>query len=387
MNSIFDKNSECWSIMLTMKVADYISLIDDSYFSQGAIEGQRDVLRTTTAKRIRTRMVKDIENGAVIPPIVIGAVLSSNEFERVEKNQISTIKSLSDESLSDISIIDGMQRTASLIEASQNTESVLQNTIRVELWAAKNVNSLIYRMLVLNTGQVPWTLSRQLSVVYAPLIKDIEKNVPGMSRIIKPDDGGRRAAPGQYQSHNIVELYIAFSTRKTSFDTKESLSNEFSKLDFVENIPEHGEENLFYYALETLSILDHAFSEYESCEPLKFKKGRHIFDSQPARIGLLVSLGLTIIGRPGSDTERDSQLSHAREIKEKAQQLSARLSSMKNEELGNFLRLDILSEVLDKKTSQVGRFERSLFSAAFKVLIEEKFDINSMEVCWRAHDV
>lgn len=38
-----------------------------------------------------------------------------------------------------------------------------------EFWLAKSVRALVYRMLVLNTGQVPWTLSRQLGVVFEPL--------------------------------------------------------------------------------------------------------------------------------------------------------------------------------------------------------------------------
>ncbi len=386
MDTIYDKNSQCWSLMLTMSIIEYIDLINKTYAAKGGIEGQRDVLRTTTSKRIRTRMVKDIANGAVLPPIVIGTTLPDNEFDKIERNQINSILDLPSESLNDLSIIDGMQRTASLIEATTKNSDIFHNKIRVELWAAKSVNSLIYRMLVLNTGQVPWTLSRQLSVVYAPLVKDIEKNVPGISRVITPEESGRRSASGQYQSHHLVELYIAFSTRKTTFDTKESLSDEFSKLDFVENIPEQNEENLFYKSLEILSALDHSFSRFESCESLKFKKGRNIFDSQPARIGLLVALGLEIMGRPGSNIAKDVQKEKTQSLVDQSKKLSRNLNSMSKEDLGDFLRLDILSEILDRKTGQVGRFERGVFSSAFRALIEESFNVMSMEVCWRAHD-
>ncbi|PJK32430.1 hypothetical protein CWC48_23215 [Pseudomonas sp. S10E 269] len=53
-------------------------------------------------------------------------------------------------------------------------------------------------------------------------------------------------------------------------------------------------------------------------------------------------------------------------------------------EVGGFLRLDVLSEILDKKVGQVGRYERSVFVEAFKVLIEDAFEIPNMEPCWRA---
>ncbi|MBY8971867.1 hypothetical protein J1G33_15805 [Pseudomonas sp. P867] len=53
-------------------------------------------------------------------------------------------------------------------------------------------------------------------------------------------------------------------------------------------------------------------------------------------------------------------------------------------EVGQFLQLDVLSEILDKKVGQVGRYERSVFVEAFKVLIEDDFEIPNMEPCWRA---
>jgi hypothetical protein len=52
--------------------------------------------------------------------------------------------------------------------------------------------------------------------------------------------------------------------------------------------------------------------------------------------------------------------------------------------VGDFLKLDVLSEILDKRVGQVGRYERSVFLDAFKVLIDEKFAVPTMEPCWRA---
>lgn len=63
----------------------------------------------------------------------------------------------------ELCIIDGMQRTQAMLDAGEN---FLSREIRVELWLSESLNKLIYRMLVLNTGQVPWTMQRQLEVVY-----------------------------------------------------------------------------------------------------------------------------------------------------------------------------------------------------------------------------
>ncbi|ODR25444.1 hypothetical protein BHQ19_12140 [Mycolicibacterium porcinum] len=72
------------------------------------------------------------------------------------------------------------------------------------------------------------------------------------------------------------------------------------------------------------------------------------------------------------------------ELQEAESVLVERLNRFDQQDLGDFLRLDVLDEVLDKRVGQVGRYERSVFSEAFKVLIEEGFVVDNMEPCWRA---
>ena len=64
--------------------------------------------------------------------------------------------------------------------------------------------------------------------------------------------------------------------------------------------------------------------------------------------------------------------------------LTKRLSKLHSEEVGDFLNLAILTEVLDTKVGQVGRYERGVFAEAFQVLLAEKFEVSNMEPCWRA---
>lgn len=67
--------------------------------------------------------------------------------------------------------------------------------------------------------------------------------------------------------------------------------------------------------------------------------------------------------------------------------LRMRLDSLDHSGLQDFMRLDVLNEVLkrpDRRAGQVGRLERSIFLEAFKVLNEDSFDVANMEPCWRA---
>jgi len=256
--------------------------------------------------------------------------------------------------------------------------------MRVEFWVAKSVRSLVYRMLVLNTGQVPWTLARQLSVVYAPLLDEIKKKVVNIERIFSPDKPGRRVASAQFSSDALVELYLAFSLRKTNVDTKETLSEEFSRLDFVDNLADSGFQDHFYNALTMLVELDKAFDRYDNGNTGRFSRGKEVFGSQPARIGFMVAVAQHVLGRPGLDRDVDERSSRMASVFNKAASMASKLNGMSSGEVGDFLRLDVLSEILDKKVGQVGRYERSVFVEAFKVLIDDAFDIPNMEPCWRA---
>jgi hypothetical protein len=361
-------------------------MIAAAHAAQGALFGQRDVLTTTTAKRIRERMVADLKLGAVLPPVVIGAVVDEATYARLPLHDATTIDEVflaSDERV--ISIIDGMQRTAALMEASADDRTVRTRKLRVEFWLASSVRAMVYRMLVLNTGQVPWTISRQLSVVFAPLLEETLEHVPELEKVPSPDRPGRRVRAAQYSSDAIVELYIAFSLRKTAVDAKEAVSDEFSRLDFVENLSEPDFQEQFYWALGLMARLDKTFSRFESDPQGRFSKGRNIFDGQPARIGFIVGIGTHILGRPGANRPADERTPRVDALELAASALVERLGGLSESALGEFLKLDVLREILDRRVGQVGRYERAVFAEAFKVLIEENFDVVDMEQCWRAN--
>jgi hypothetical protein len=386
MDWLFDQRTQCWSVQTTLTIGSYIDLILDAHQSQGALSGQRDVLTTTTAKRIRTRMVADLQLGAVLPPVVIGAVVDEQLFSSFPKSAATSIADvLSPADAQTLSIIDGMQRTAAILEAATVDSAVRDSRLRVEFWLASNVRSMIYRMLVLNTGQVPWTMSRQLSVVFSPLLKEILDSVPELEKMPSPDRPGRRVRAAQYSSDAIVELYMAFSLRKTTIDTKEAVSDEFSRLDFVDNLSDAEFQDQFYNALSLMARLDKAFSRYESGVQGRFSKGRNIFDAQPARIGFIVALGMHILGRPGATRSPEIRTERLHVLESSVHTLMNHLSALDNVGLGDYLKLDVLREILDRRVGQIGRYERAVFAEAFKVLVDEDFSLTDLEPCWRAN--
>jgi hypothetical protein len=384
MDWLHDQRTGCISALVTMATRDYLRLVGQAHEQRGAIAGQRDVLKTTTAKRIRDRMVEDIRKGAVLPPVVIGMVVDRSTLTAWEESPPSETHFLAVVAQNQLAIIDGMQRTAGLKDAATTDPAVYDRPLRVEFWVADETRALVYRMLVLNTGQIPWTLGRQLAVVYEPLLREVKARVKNIDKVFTPDKQGRRVAGGQFNLDSLVELYLAFSLRKTTVDTQESLSEEFSRLDFVDNLSDPRFQDQFYQALGTLTGMDICFARYENPNGGKFSKGREIFDRHPARIGYMVAVSQYALGRPGLDREPAERAERIETVTQEAGTLITRLNEMTEQQLGEFLKLDVLSELLDRKVGQVGRYERGLFNEAFKVLIEEHFNVPTMEPCWRA---
>ena len=196
LDNLRDNRVECFSVLAKIDALEYLKIINNAYKNRGGIQGQRSPLKTKSAQRIRKRLVEDIEKNSVIPPIVIGVRVSNEKFENLNINDSESLNSFwNDLDNENLSIIDGMQRTTALIEAKDKGTIDKNYQIRLELWISHSSNSLVYRMLVLNSGQIPWNLKRQLNVVFSQFISELKDNIPGLD-LIDTDEESRRKKAG-----------------------------------------------------------------------------------------------------------------------------------------------------------------------------------------------
>ena len=394
---IKDNRSECYSIMGLTNIEEYINYVKSVYENRGGISGQRDALKSSSAIKIRKRMIKDIGRGTVLPPIVIGLLLSNEAFDKISEvveigNTLSAefVSSLvGNVSAENISLIDGMQRTTAIIESLTVDNSIADNKIRIEFWAVRNINNLIYRMLILNTGQVPWNVRRQLEVLFSPIKETISTRIPSAT-IYSIDDERRRSASSQFQGNDIIEMFLAFGSRKEKIELKERIAEEFTRLDFIETSDKNNLMDYFIRCFDMLNNLDAELgkikdeSEYDGKKP-KFFNGYDLFSSQPARIGFMVALATKILGRPGTDKDANLQDASLVKIESNFKALIGKINSIEEKELPEFLSFNVLNEIIDKPSSKVGDFERTFFKEAFTALIEQDFQIDNFESCWRAY--
>ncbi|KJR41334.1 hypothetical protein MCHI_002761 [Candidatus Magnetoovum chiemensis] len=398
LNILKDKRSNCYSVMGNVKLGDYLDFIEDAYKNTaGGLEGQREPLKTKTAIEIRKRMIKDIQKGSIFPPLVMGLKVASENFsdiENMDQEKFNAfLKAIEKE---DVMIIDGMQRSTALIKAKENAhesgDDISGNNLRVEFWIAKEINDLIYRMLVLNTGQVPWNLKQQIEVLFRTIITEIKQKVDKVDIIAK-----KRVKGGQYKQDKVIELFLVFGARKETVNLGDRLTEEFTKLDFIESTEDKNLTDLFYKALNLLGGIDRAFSKYKPAREGKkeedeetfsnFYAGLDLFTSQPARVGFITAIAIKVMGYPSENKDITKQNTTWDEINNNANKFIKKLNTMNDDEIKDLLAFETLNEVMKGKIgkSRIGEAQRKFFLNAFEMLIKKEFELDTLAICWRAY--
>lgn len=380
LNALYDQRVNCYSVMVEMPISEFLKLIESSYENRGGIEGQRSALKTKTALIIRKRMVEDVRKGTVLPAIVLGIHDSDKNLSEMTENGFN--KFIANINPMSISIIDGMQRTTAIKEAKDSLGDDFN--IRVEFWIADKLNSLIYRMLVLNTGQVPWEMARQLETIYSQLLKSIKEKISiDDIEIFNKDNKPRILSDTQFEAHKIIHLYMVFASRRYDFNLKDKVAEDFARLDTIETNSIDDFVNYFVECFEILFNLNKVFSKATQYTNQRIKSGTDIFNSDTALTGFFAAISVRLFKKPGYTISTNEDIRKEMEtIKDNIEFLLNKLKNKNIEELTEFLSLNTLDERLNQKSGQVGKFERDLFFSAFTTLINDAKNLDNLDPCW-----
>ncbi len=384
-----DEKRKCLSVITKMSLKEYYALAKTPFDENGGLDGQRGVIKkSAAAARIRKRMAEDFNNGSIFPQVVIGIIQNTQDFKQYSIGQELDISVFSDKK---VSIIDGMQRSNIYF---QNFEGNEDREIRVEFWIADNGVQLLYRMLVLNTGQTPWNTRRQVEVVFSNLAKTIEEELYsqfpdylGKVTIANIDDNKKRTQAGIYPKNSIIELYLGFNTRSVKVQVADELSEEYQRFDMMESIEMNDSLKYFVTSLGLMCKLDFCLAEYVGPveDDRQFSEGKDIFSSAPVRMGFIVACAETILGKMSTfRSETDMK-----QKKEKlCEQIDIIIEKIKNEQ-GNpgFMDLELLNNVCEGlPNSRFGDEMRRLFKNIFMEMFRDDCfnERVSMEPFWMA---
>jgi len=387
LDKTYDGRSQCVSVMTTMTLNEYKNIIFEAYESGGNVDGQRDVIKTTTAYKIKKRMEDDFLQGAVFPSVVIGIIIDDIKCivdADISKLSIDTL--VTDKTK--IALIDGMQRSYIYFKNINENED---RKIRVEFWISEEPVKLIYRMLVLNTGQVPWNTRRQIEVMYANLADSIlatlSEEIPELIEnvaITGIDEKKKRTSAGQYQKSNIIRLFLGFNTRKLKVETSEQLAEEYQRFDMMESLDNNLNFKLFIRALSWMIKLDFAFNSCQCNDsPGQFTDGKSIFSSIPACLGFIVACAENVLGKAGIDRTDEIKKSKEEKLVKQINTIIEFVNGHKNER--DFLRLEVLNEMIARLSkARIGDEMRTYFKNVFSSMLsyDSWTEIDNLQPIW-----
>ncbi|MED5593630.1 hypothetical protein [Janthinobacterium sp. P210006] len=241
ISKLNDRRINAMNVQIEMDAGQYVDIAKKIIVNN---EFQRR--RVKNSGTIYSLLKADILAGCLIPPIVLAS--RRDEHPKIEQINESFFTDHIFPNTSQIIILDGLQRTHSLIELFddlENKAALANYQIRVEIYLNITEVGILYRMLTLNAGQTPMSLRHQIEILYS----NFAGKKIGQLNIIRQIDESPKRSHHDYNYSDLIEGYNSFLERN------EDSIDRYSLLDIVQSIGkinnDHSDENSFTKFAET----------------------------------------------------------------------------------------------------------------------------------------
>ncbi len=229
ISRLLDEKVKSINIQMEMYAGEYVQIAKEIMTNN---ELQRK--RVKNAGTIYSLLKSDILEGCLIPPIVLASKLAKIPvMEEIDERYIVG-EVLSNRQ--DLTILDGMQRTYSLLELFEepsNQERLEFYVLRVEVYLNITEVGILYRMLTLNAGQTPMSLRHQIEILYSGYAG---KSI-GDINIIRQKDEASKKGVNDYNYSDLIEGYNSY------LECNESPMDRYSLLDIVKSLGKISNDN------------------------------------------------------------------------------------------------------------------------------------------------
>ena len=369
MSKIFDQRINSWNIYVESTFGEYLEFAKKIINNN---ELQRK--RVKTSKTVYSLLKNDLQKGCIMPPLVL-AFVKTDVVDTDNPNQDAMLKYINENSES-VLILDGLQRTYTLIEADMEMvkksekeyREFLNNKLRLEIYVEINKFGILYRMLTLNTGQTPMSARHQLEMLYSDMLNTEFEGV----KLVTDKEGAADVDENEFIFKNAIEGFNSYMNRnELPIDRQDILEN----VKMLENMSdENVSQDLFKEFLENYIKLfsalreitaDHVVTkeelqEYEISESPFGKKVSKIFSTSQALTGFGAAIGK--MKDLGIITSLNDITVLLPKLKEKNKDYSWLLDLLK--------KLDLI-KISSKK---IGNAQRMLFQYFFRELFNKESD-------------
>ncbi len=300
MSKIYDQRINSRNVYVESSFGEYLKFAKKIIHNN---ELQRK--RVKTSKTIYSLLKSDLQQGCIMPPLVLALTeIGVMNFENPDEEKLLAYII---ENSENVLILDGLQRTYTLIDADEEMklkgenkyEQFLNNKLRLEIYVEINKFGILYRMLTLNTGQTPMSARHQLEMLYSNMLGT---EIDGV-KLITDKEGKVDPDENEFIFKNAIEGFNSYMNRNELPLDRQDILDNVKVLEHMagENIS----EDLFKEFLETYIkifttlrkitenhvITEEDLQEYQIGESPFGKKASKIFSSSQALTGFGAAVG------------------------------------------------------------------------------------------------
>lgn len=247
LSTELDKRINSYNLYAETTFGEYLEFANDIIKNN---DFQRK--RVNASKTIYSLLKSDLKKGCVIPPLVL-AITDNNKIDVNKSEELSqSIENVIKNTPQNVLILDGLQRTYTLIDAYNEILEEYNGTpekinefrefkVRLEIYVNINKFGVLYRMLTLNTGQTPMSARHQLEILYHD---KLDTNFDGI-KLITEVQGTANPNKDEFIFKNVIEGFNSYMNRSElpvdrqdlldNVEMLENLSSENIKKDLFEN--------------------------------------------------------------------------------------------------------------------------------------------------------
>ncbi|PKL85313.1 MAG: hypothetical protein CVV22_08595 [Ignavibacteriae bacterium HGW-Ignavibacteriae-1] len=277
-SKIFDKRINALNVQIEITYVDYLKIAKNIIKSN---EFQRR--RVKSSSTIYSLLKSDLKTGCIIPPIVLA--ISNIPTDIISQNATDTeIISNIEKHQSNLLILDGLQRTHTIIDAEKELVSdddsvILENFynrfLRIEVYIGINKLGILYRMLTLNTGQTPMSVRHQIEILFSDYLTN---SIDDIKLYTEKDDKTPRKK-GEYNFRDIIDGFNSYLERNELPIERSHLLDNIKSLEKLSK--EQPDSDLFNKYLTTYHKLVEKFEELSENYVFNAETIEYIFSAGP----------------------------------------------------------------------------------------------------------
>ena len=216
---------------------DYIDLVGKDF-------DKFEIQRKRVEPKKYSRLKSDFKDGALLPGITLAIEFSKVDkyLELISKEEFSKIEDLLNNK-EEIYILDGLQRTYIINDLINEGKPINESQkLLLEIWFEKEINHLIYRLIVLNSGQKPMSMRHQVELLFMTLKNTLTKDIEGLELYLEKD-GQIRSKQKKFAFDRIVNAYYSFLTKSPETDRDNLVVKKLNEDDILSSTETELNEN------------------------------------------------------------------------------------------------------------------------------------------------